>query len=73
MDLSYDIDEKPKLTDLIIFGLQWLAVSIPSILIIGKVVGDLHGGSAIIYFQKLFLVTAVILIEIGRASCRERV
>ena len=62
MDLSYDIDEKPKLTDLIIFGLQWLAVSIPSILIIGKVVGDLHGGSAIIYFQKLFLVTAVILI-----------
>lgn len=62
MELSYDLDDKPKLTELLIFGLQWLAVSIPAILIIGKVVGDLHGGPIVPYLQKLFLITAIILI-----------
>ena len=62
MELTHDIDDKPKPIDLLIFSLQWLAVSIPAILIIGKVVGGLYGGPIVPYLQKLFLVTAIILI-----------
>ena len=62
MELAHDIDDKPKPIDLLIFSLQWLAVSIPAILIIGKVVGGLYGGPIVPYLQKLFLVTAIILI-----------
>ncbi len=62
MELTHDIDDKPKPIDLLIFSLQWLAVSIPAILIIGKVVGGLYGGPIVPYLQKLFLITAIILI-----------
>lgn len=62
MELSHNLDDKPKLADMLIFGLQWLAVSIPAILIIGKVVGDLHGGPVVPYLQKLFLIIAIVLI-----------
>ena len=62
MELEHNLDDKPKPADLLIFGLQWLAVSIPAILVIGMVVGDLNGGSVVPYLQKLFLITAIILI-----------
>lgn len=62
MNLNYGIDERPKPTAQLIFGLQWLAVSVPAILIIGKVVADLYGGPAIPYLQKLFLITALVLL-----------
>jgi uracil permease len=62
MNLNYGIDDRPKPTAQLIFGLQWLAVSVPAILIIGKVVADLYGGPAIPYLQKLFLITALVLL-----------
>lgn len=62
MRFTYGIDDKPKPASLVIFGLQWLAVSVPAILIIGKVVAGLYGGSAIPYLQKLFLLTAIVLL-----------
>ena len=62
MKLNYGIDDRPKPTALLIFSLQWLAVSVPAILIIGKVVADLYGGPAIPYLQKLFLITALVLL-----------
>ncbi|NLI74182.1 MAG: purine/pyrimidine permease [Euryarchaeota archaeon] len=62
MKLLHGIDDRPKPTAQLIFGLQWLAVSVPAILIIGKVVADIYGGPVIPYLQKLFFVTAVILL-----------
>ncbi len=62
MKLTYGIDDRPKPTAQLILGLQWLAVSVPAILIIGKVVADLYGGPAISYLQKLFLITALVLL-----------
>lgn len=62
MKLIYGIDDKPKPADLIIFSLQWLAVSVPAILIIGKVVAGISGAPFIPYLQKLFLVTALVLL-----------
>ncbi|MCE5338657.1 MAG: purine/pyrimidine permease [Methanomicrobiaceae archaeon] len=62
MRFTYGIDDRPEPASLLIFGLQWLAVSVPAILIIGKVVAGLYGGSAIPYLQKLFLLTALVLL-----------
>ncbi|NLA31596.1 MAG: purine/pyrimidine permease [Methanomicrobiales archaeon] len=62
MRFSYGIDDRPEMASLIIFGLQWLAVSVPAILIIGKVMAGLYGGPAIPYLQKLFLLTALVLL-----------
>ncbi|EKF86174.1 uracil-xanthine permease family protein [Methanobacterium formicicum] len=64
--MRYGLDDKPKLSDMIIFGLQWLAVTIPFILIMGKVVGVMDG-DYISYIQKLFLVLGfLILLQIFR-------
>ena len=41
MRFTYGIDDRPEPASLLIFGLQWLAVSVPAILIIGKVVAGL--------------------------------
>ncbi|WP_286879517.1 hypothetical protein [Methanoculleus sp. UBA413] len=62
MEFTYGIDDRPRPTSLLIFGLQWLAVSVPAILIIGKVVAGLYGGPAIPYLQKLFFLTALVLL-----------
>ncbi|MDN7012229.1 xanthine permease [Methanoculleus sp. FWC-SCC3] len=63
MEFSYGIDDRPRPASLLIFGLQWLAVSVPAILIIGKVLATLQTeGSAIPYLQKLFLLVALLLL-----------
>ena len=64
MHFKYGLDDRPVWGELLLFGLQWLAISIPSIIIIGKVVAVLQGGSAdpIVYLQKLFLVIGLVLL-----------
>jgi hypothetical protein len=42
MRLRYDLDDAPPLAEFLLFGLQWLAISIPGIIIVGKVVCGLH-------------------------------
>ncbi|WP_332449664.1 uracil-xanthine permease family protein [Methanoculleus sp.] len=62
MEFTYGIDDRPGSASLLIFGLQWLAVSVPLVLIIGKVVAGLYGGPAIPYLQKLFLLVSLVLL-----------
>ncbi|MDI6866615.1 solute carrier family 23 protein [Methanoculleus sp.] len=63
MEFSCGIDERPRPGLLLVFGLQWLAVSIPAILIVGRVVAGLQAeGAAIPYLQRLFLLIAVLLV-----------
>lgn len=63
MDFTYGIDDKPDLGKLLLFGLQWLAVSVPAILIIGGVVAAFQpDGSVITYLQKLFVLIALVLL-----------
>jgi xanthine/uracil permease len=60
----YGLDDIPPLSETILFGLQWLAISIPGIVILGNIVGGLHftdPSDQIIYLQKLFFVTGVTL------------
>ncbi|SMB85791.1 Xanthine/uracil permease [Desulfonispora thiosulfatigenes DSM 11270] len=63
--LKYDLDEKPPFKELLPFGLQWLVITIPMIIIIGKLVAGLHyddPGAQTIYMQKIFFVMGISLL-----------
>lgn len=63
--IKYNLDERPPLVQTLIFGLQWLAITIATVIIIGKVVAGLHFtdfAHQLLYMQKLFFVMAVSLL-----------
>jgi len=63
--LKYSLDEAPPWPELLLFSLQWLAISIPTIIIIGQVVAVLHfdnPGEQVIYVQKLFFITGLMML-----------
>ncbi|NLV17536.1 MAG: purine/pyrimidine permease [Syntrophomonadaceae bacterium] len=63
MQLKYGIEDRPGLLELMLFGLQWLAVSIPSIIIIGKVIAGLNNSAGeVFYLQKLFMIVGIVLL-----------
>jgi xanthine/uracil permease len=64
MHLRYDLNDVPPVRENLLFGLQWLAISIPGIVILGNIVGVLHFSEPldrIIYLQKLCFVTGITL------------
>ncbi|OPY66435.1 MAG: putative purine permease YwdJ [Syntrophorhabdaceae bacterium PtaU1.Bin034] len=66
MQLRYDLDDHPPLREFILFGLQWLAISIPGIVIIGNVVAGMYctdQAAQVIYLQKLSFITGVVLLS----------
>jgi len=70
MVFKHQLDEWPPFAELVLLGLQWLAISIPGIIIAGKVVSALHYdslASQIVYLQKLFFMVSVTLFD--RCSC----
>lgn len=64
MNLKYGLEDRPKFSENIIYGLQWLAVTIPAVIIMGKILGGQEGSSVaeVLYMQKLFAVMAVSLL-----------
>lgn len=69
MDFKYGLEDRPPLISSIMLGLQWCAVSIPFIIIIGKIAGAFHFHDPVsqtVYLQKMFFVTALCLLgQIG--------
>lgn len=63
MDLKYRIEDRPSWKENLVYGLQWLAVTLPAIVIIGKVLGGLNNSLEleILYLQKVFAVTGLAL------------
>lgn len=68
LQLRYGLDERPPARELALYGLQWFAVTIPVIIIIGKVAAGLHSQTAadeILYIQKLcFVMAAALFLEL---------
>ncbi len=65
MEFKYGLDGRPPVLDTLLYGLQWFAVTIPIIIVIGKISGAFHFnaiGDQIIYLQKLTFVMAVALL-----------
>jgi xanthine/uracil permease len=64
MEFKHQLDEWPPFAELLLLGLQWLAISIPGIIIVGKVVSALHNdalASQIVYLQKLSFMVSIAL------------
>lgn len=64
MQFRYSLDERPVLQETVIYGLQWFAVTIPIMIIIGKITGSFHfsnAGDQMIYLQKLTFVMSLAL------------
>jgi len=65
MKLEYGLDEKPPLIKSCLIGIQWAAILISSVIILGKVVGDIQFSEPldqIIYLQKILFICAVTLL-----------
>jgi xanthine/uracil permease len=63
-NLKYGLDDRPPVFETVVFGLQWLAIAMATVVIIGKVVAGLHFDDPVrqlVYMQKLFFVVAVAL------------
>ncbi len=64
MNLKYGLEDRPSLKENLVYGMQWLAVTIPSVIILGKILGSMQGSlnAELLYMQKLFAVMAVSLL-----------
>jgi xanthine/uracil permease len=65
MKFDYEIDQRVPPARSVLFGLQWAALLIPSVMILGIVVCNVHSLDAdgqINYLQKLFFVSGIVLL-----------
>jgi xanthine/uracil permease len=64
IQLKYGLDDRPPAGAMMLLGLQWFAIAIPVIVIIGKIAGEIHSGSPaaqVLYLQKMAFVMAAAL------------
>lgn len=62
--MKYQLNEKPGIFPMLMYGLQWWIVSIPCVIIMGIIVARLHypePATQIFYMQKLFAVMGISL------------
>ncbi|NLA26463.1 MAG: purine/pyrimidine permease, partial [Firmicutes bacterium] len=65
LKLKHGLDEVPPFGELILIGLQWFAIAVPIVIIVGKIVAGLHFDDAaaqIIYIQKIFFLSGIALL-----------
>ncbi len=65
MEIRYGIDERLPPRELFFFGLQWFVISVPFIVIVGAVAGNIHFTGADLrtaYLQKSAFVTGLMLL-----------
>ncbi len=64
MKLQYGIDDKVPILKSLLIGIQWAALLISTIIILGKVVGDIHYAdhyNQVLYLRKLLLICSLTL------------
>lgn len=62
MQVTYDVDERPPFLELLLLGLQWMAIVIPIVIIIGRIVGEVQSdqpADQILFMQKTAFLIAV--------------
>jgi xanthine/uracil permease len=62
MEFKHQLDDWPPFAELMLLGLQWFAISIPGIIIVGKVVNTIHCNALagqIVYLQKLSFMVSI--------------
>lgn len=59
--LNFGVDEKPPLGETLLYGMQWLAIGLPMVVVLGQVVASHNFSNAtdqVVFMQRLFFVTA---------------
>lgn len=66
--MRYNVDDKLKTRDLILYGLQWFSVILPTLIIISGIASTLHTDSLteqLFYTQKIFILAGIgIIVQI---------
>ncbi|HWR05938.1 solute carrier family 23 protein [Sporomusa sp.] len=66
MEFKYRLDERPPLTELVLFSLQWFLVVVPYIIILGTIAAGIHYSEStalqLQYLQKVFFVTGITML-----------
>ncbi|MDD2557422.1 MAG: solute carrier family 23 protein [Desulfuromonadaceae bacterium] len=60
MNMHYNLDDRPPLGVLLLYGLQWLAISVPTLVILSQVITSLQtdkAADAVSYLQMMLLIT----------------
>ncbi len=58
MRMHYSLDQRPPLLQLLLYGLQWLAISVPTLVILAQVMTALQtDADGVTYLQMLLLIT----------------
>lgn len=60
--MKYNLDDKPNIISLLMYGLQWFIVTVPCLIIIGIVAAGVHTDNPdlqIFYMQKIFIVMGI--------------
>ena len=55
--MKYGLNDKPSLFPMLLYGLQWFVISVPSIIILGAITAEMNNSdmsAQILYMQKLF-------------------
>ena len=64
--LRYNLEDKPRLLPMILYGLQWWIVTVPALIVMGLVLAKLHYGddglAQTIYMQKMFAILGITLL-----------
>ncbi len=64
MQFKYGLNERPPLGETLLYGFQWFAITLPTIIVLGKITGEFHFATYLdqmVYLQKLLFVMAVSL------------
>lgn len=65
IDFKYRLDDLPPLGETLLYGLQWLIITVPIVIIVGQVAAELHYDQAslqVSYIQKLFFVSGAAML-----------
>ena len=66
MRVTYSVNERPPFLELLLLGIQWMAIVIPIVIVIGRVVGEVQSGSPA--EETLFMQKTAFLIAVTIAS-----
>ena len=65
MEFRYGLDDRPPPLEWLFLGLQWFAVAVPSIIILGKIICTVGPDGAcdpLVYLQKMFFIAALFML-----------
>ncbi|KUG03931.1 xanthine permease [hydrocarbon metagenome] len=65
MKLKYKLEDRPPALEMLAYGLQWLALTVPALVIIGQVIAGVQFDNIhdhVLYLQKLTFATGLLLI-----------